>query len=221
MMMSLSAARRRISVMKQRSNCWHSRADAAIGARVQLGPQMAVLGQLGQLGAVAGLGRLLPIADDAEVVDLLQPVQHRLVGEVVELLAAQIIAAALHVADAQLAQVLPQEGNVLEEELLLQGLGAGGDDDALAGANDRQQVRQRLAGAGAGLDDQVAALLSAPARRPRPSASCPRRNSYAGWVRASTPPGPKNWYSDGKRAASAADCDVEDTARGACPYNSC
>ena len=134
------------------------RADAAIGARVELGPQMAVLRQVGQLGAVAGFGRLLPVADDAELVDLLQPVQHRLRGEVVELLAAEIIAAALHVADAQLAEMLAQERNVFEEELLLQGLGAGGDDDALARANDRQQVRQRLAGAGARFDDEVPAL---------------------------------------------------------------
>ena len=158
-MMSLSAARRRISVMKQRSNCWHLRTDAAVGARIELGPEMAVLGQLRQLRAIAGLGGLLPVADDAEVVDLFQPIQHRLVGEVVKLLAAEIIAAPLHVADAQLAQVLLQEGDVLEEELLLQGLGAGRDDDALAGADDRQQIGQRFAGAGPGFDDQVAPLL--------------------------------------------------------------
>ena len=100
-------------------------ADAAVGAGVELGPEMAVLGHISQLRAVAGLGRLLPVADDAEVVDLLQSVQHRLGGEVVKLLAAKIIAASLHVADAQLAQVLLQEGNILEEELLLQGLGSG------------------------------------------------------------------------------------------------
>ena len=107
-------------------------ANAAVGARVQLGPEMAVVGHLRQFRAVAGFGGLLPVADDAEVVDLLQPVQHRLGGEVVELLAAEIIAASLHVADAQFAQVFSQEGNVLEEELLLQRLGSGGDDDALA-----------------------------------------------------------------------------------------
>src|SRR5664280_3656500 len=130
-------------------------ADTAVGARVEFGPQMAVLRQFGQLRAVAGFGGLLPVADDAKLVDFFQPVQHRLIGEVVELLTAEIVAATLHVADAQLAEVLLQEGNVFEEELLLQGLGAGGDDDALAGTNDGQQVCQRLAGAGAGFDDQV------------------------------------------------------------------
>src|ERR1039458_6069498 len=101
------------------------RADAAVGARIQLGPQMAVLRQFGQLRAVAAFGGLLPVADDAELADLFQSVQQRLSGEVVELLAAEIIAAALHVADAQFAEMLAQKRNVFEEELLLQGLGAG------------------------------------------------------------------------------------------------
>src|ERR1039458_8995751 len=133
-------------------------ADAAVGARVELGPKMAVLRQFGQLRAVASFGGLLPVADDAKLVDLFQPVQHWLIGEVVKLLAAQIIAAALHVADTQLAEVLPQEGNVFEEKLLLQSLGAGGDDDAFARTNDGQQVGQRLTCARASLDNQVPAL---------------------------------------------------------------
>src|SRR5271166_4927839 len=57
--------------------------------------------------------------------------------------------------------------------------------------------------------------------------SCPRRNSYAGCDFASTPPGPKNWYSVGMRAAElageAGDEDTglegEDTAKGVHPYN--
>ena len=80
-------------------------ADAAIGTRVELGPQVAGLGQLGQLGTVAGLGRLLPVADDAELVDFLETVQHRLRRQVVKLFAAEIIAAPFHVTDAQLAEV--------------------------------------------------------------------------------------------------------------------
>ena len=86
--------------------------------------------------------------------------EHGLIGQVVELLPAQIVVAALHVADLQLAfavgkQRLLEEGHVFEEELLLQILCAGRNDDALAGANDGHQVGQRLARAGAGFDDQV------------------------------------------------------------------
>ena len=145
--------------MKQRSNCWHSEPMQRSVRASSLGHRWLALRQFGQLGAIAGLGRLLPVADDVELVDLLQPVQHRLVGQVVKLLAAEIIAAPFHVADAQLAQMLLQERNVFEEELLLQRLRAGRDDDALARANDRQQIGQRLSGAGAGFDDQVPPFL--------------------------------------------------------------
>ena len=55
--------------------------------------------------------------------------------------------------------MLLQERHVLEEELLLQGFRPSRDDDALARANDRQQIRQRLAGTGAGFDDQVSPFL--------------------------------------------------------------
>jgi len=73
---------------------------------------------------------------------------------------AQVVAAALHVTDIERAEDRFQEGNVLEEELLLQIFRACRDDDALlafAGqAQGRQQIGERLAGPGACLDDQVA-----------------------------------------------------------------
>ena len=51
--------------------------------------------------------------------------------------------------------MLLEEWDVLEEELLLEVLGAGGDDDAAARQDGGHQVGQRLAGAGAGLGDEV------------------------------------------------------------------
>jgi hypothetical protein len=72
--------------------------------------------------------------------------------------AAEVVGAALHVADAQVAEERLEKGHVAEEELVLEGLGAGGDDDALAGAQGGQQVGEGFAGAGAGFDDQMAAL---------------------------------------------------------------
>ena len=73
-------------------------------------------------------------------------------------MAAEVVGAALHVADAQVAEERFEKGHVAEEELVLQGLGAGGDDDALAGAQGGQQVGEGFAGAGAGFDDEVAPL---------------------------------------------------------------
>ena len=192
MMMSLSSARRRISVMKQRSNCWHS-------VPMQRSVRASSLGHRWLFSGSSASSARSPVSVVFSQSLMMRnwlisssPFSIGCVGQVVQLLAAKIIAAALHVADPQLAEVLLEEGNVFVEELLLQGLGAGGDDDALAGADHRKQIRQRLAGAGAGFDDQVAAFLRAPARRPSAICSCPRRNSYAGCVRASRPPGPKN-----------------------------
>ena len=73
-------------------------------------------------------------------------------------MAAEVVGAALHVADAQAAEQRFEKGNVAEVELVLQGLGAGGDDDALAGAQGGEQVGEGLAGAGACFDDEMAAL---------------------------------------------------------------
>ena len=94
------------------------------------------------------------------MLDLLQPTEHRLVGQVVELLAAQIVVAPFHVADAQFALAvrkkrLLEKWDILVEELFLQILRAGGDDHALAGTNHRQQIGQGFARAGAGFDDQM------------------------------------------------------------------
>ena len=52
-----------------------------------------------------------------------------------------------------------EKRDILIEKLLLQILGAGGNDDALAGANHGQQIGQRLARAGASFDDQVPLLF--------------------------------------------------------------
>ena len=101
---------------------------------------------------------LLPLGDLAVLVDFFQAGQDGLVAQGEELVAAEVVGAALHVADAQLAEQGFEEGNVAEEELVLQGLGAGGDDDALAGAEGGQQIGEGFAGAGAGFDDEVAAL---------------------------------------------------------------
>jgi hypothetical protein len=52
-----------------------------------------------------------------------------------------------------------EERHVFEEELLLEVLGSGGDDDALAALDDGEQVGEGFARSGAGLDDEMALLF--------------------------------------------------------------
>src|SRR5208283_4947307 len=78
-------------------------AEAGIGPGVELVPESAGFGKFREFGAITGLRRFLPRGDGAVVLDLLQSAEHGLIGEVEKLLAAKIVAASLHVADAQLA----------------------------------------------------------------------------------------------------------------------
>ena len=75
-----------------------------------------------------------------------------------QLVAAKVVGTALHVADAQAAKQRLEKGHIAKKELILQGLGAGGDDDALPRAQCGQQVGEGFAGAGAGFDNQMAPL---------------------------------------------------------------
>ena len=125
-----------------------------------LGQSAEFSGQRVDLRAVAAGGGLLPGGDGVELADLVEPGEQRRIAQRIELVPAQVVAAALHVADLERAEDRFEEGNVLEEELLLKVFCAGRDDDALlafAGQAQRgQQIGERLAGSGACLDDQVA-----------------------------------------------------------------
>ena len=89
--------------MKQRSNCGHFwpvqrslRASILAQAELRFGQRL-------DLGAVAGFGGLLPLADDLKIGDFFQAAEHRLLFGIVDFLAAGVVGAALHVADAQRA----------------------------------------------------------------------------------------------------------------------
>ena len=85
--------------------------------------------------------------------------ENGLIAQGDQLVATEVVGAALHVADAQVSDEGFEEGNVAEVELILEGLGSGGDDDAQAGAQGGEQVSEGFAGACAGLDDEMAALF--------------------------------------------------------------
>ena len=87
--------------MKQRSIVGALLPAAQFGAGIHLGPGRGGFGQGLDFGAVADLGGLFPLADDLEIGDFFQAGEHRRILGVVDLLAAGVIIAPLHVADLE------------------------------------------------------------------------------------------------------------------------
>ena len=83
-------------------------------------------------------------------------------------------------------------GQVLGDDLLLERLGGGGDDDLAAAEDGRDQVGQRLAGAGAGLAERGCGPPRGRAPRRRPCRAGPRAPRSRGRRAASGPPGPSS-----------------------------
>ena len=121
-----------------------------------------MLGEGVDLGAVAGFSGALPGEDGVELRDFFEAVEEWVVAEGVELLLAEVVGAALHVADFERAEEGFEEGDVFEVELLLKIFGSGGDDDALfllAGSlQGGKEVGEGFSGTGAGFDDEVTAV---------------------------------------------------------------
>ena len=71
---------------------------------------------------------------------------------------AEVVLASLHDGDLDLpAERSRRDRYILAEQLLLQRLRGGGDDDPLSGLERRQQIREALADARPGLGDEVPA----------------------------------------------------------------
>src|ERR1700690_890943 len=101
---------------------WAGGSEAGLGTSVELVPEGAGFRKAAELGTVAGLGNLFPLGDLLVLVDLIQSRQDGLVAHGEEFAAAEVVCAALHVADAEIAEEGFEERYVAEEELILQGL---------------------------------------------------------------------------------------------------
>src|SRR3989304_3819698 len=133
---------------------------AGVAPRVDPRPEGDGVGEVAELGAVAGFRRLFPLADAGVVVELLQALEHRLVLEVVEFLPAEEVRPALHVAGADFGvEVLLQKRDVLEEKLLLEGFRPRRDDHLAAAAQRGDEIGKRFTCAGARFDDEMLFLL--------------------------------------------------------------
>ena len=135
-------------------------AGAQIAARVDAIPKVGVVGKKSEFVAIAGFGKLRPVANLREPVHFVDALQHRLPVHLVHLLTAQKIGAALHQRGFQVgSEMLLQERDVFLEELLLQRFRGRRNDHAPSAANRGQKVSQRLARAGAGFDQGVLVFL--------------------------------------------------------------
>src|SRR6185437_5160831 len=86
-----------------------------LGTSVELAPQRRGLGQRIDLGAVTGLASLLPLGQNVKLAYLFKSVQQRAIAQRVELMAAEVVAAAFHVADLQRPQQRFKKGNIFEK----------------------------------------------------------------------------------------------------------
>ena len=119
-------------------------------------PERRVFLEAAQFGAIAGVGDAAPLVDRRDEV-------HRRGGmraQLIEAMQAEIVRAPFHAGRAERhAERRSQRRDVLEVDLLLKVLGAGGDQDALPAEDGRDQVGERLARAGARFREQHAAVL--------------------------------------------------------------
>ena len=128
-------------------------------ARGLIGHVSSAWSPVGDVCAQVGEAVELPAHRGPEVVQL----ERSLVGAAVassQPLEAEVVRAALeHRPLEGHAEVLGQEGQVLAGQLVLERLGRRGHHDALSGEDGRHEVGEGLARAGAGLHDQVPAVL--------------------------------------------------------------
>ena len=139
-------------------------ARALVTADADHAPRL--VGDVGyEIGPIAGVGRRCESTKTGDrrgvewiVGDLqLEPIVS---VDLVEPLPAQVVRSALQHGELQFrTELLLEKGQILLRQLILESLRCRGDDRSAAAERDGDQIGQRLAGAGSGLDDQVPLLL--------------------------------------------------------------
>ncbi len=157
--------------------CVHQRAFAvfrAFGAQAVVrgaghpGPHRRVLGQLLQLGDITGAGAPGPVGHHLHLLGGFPGEKTGFFLVQLQAVGAQVVGAAFQQGRlAGHAQHLEDHGQVLEEQLVLQAFGAGGHQRRAVGQQRRQQIGERLAGAGFRFHQQGAAGLDGLGHRVR------------------------------------------------------
>ena len=142
-----------------------------------------------ELGPIAGVGDLRPADQPFDLVPEVTPVPGPVAGVSGKPMVGlgwfgsagcerELFAASVHLGDPLSAQIIAppfedgvgevaadgagHQGEVVGGQLVLEGLGGGCHHDRLVGEGGRDEIGQGLAGAGAGLDHQMATLGDGP-----------------------------------------------------------
>ncbi len=143
----------------------HRRPGRRLRLEVQLGPITAA-GVVGPGHQASQLGLGCPLRPRVEVelltgfAQLANPLQADVVGATLEQRVGEGV-----IEHGAGVEVLRQERQVLLHQLVLEGLGRGGDDHPAAAQHGRDEVGEALAGTGPGLDDEVPARADRPGDR--------------------------------------------------------
>src|SRR5712692_11088965 len=139
-------------------------AETSIRSRVDVSPKRQVLRQGRKLRSITGFSFANPTRDFIKLIDLFEAGEHGHALGALDAMQTCVVVTALHGRGAKLLwQNVVKKRNVFVDQLLLQILCARRDDDARAATarrrDRRYQISERLAGAGAGFDDEVMLLL--------------------------------------------------------------
>jgi hypothetical protein len=133
--------------------------DAVVGRRRNLVPERQVFRKVFDFRAIARLGLVRPLLEDPDVDGFVERADRGTLAEGLESVEAEIVAAALHAGRLERdAERLLEDRQILEEDLLLQILGARGDKHSLTAENRGHEVGERFSRARAGLGEQHAAI---------------------------------------------------------------
>lgn len=125
--------------------------EAVFGTRAHIVPGPEVIGQPGDVGALAGRRGHGPFLEPSEKSGFLAVKHARLVAKLKEAAPAKIISAALEADYLELGvDVLPEKGDVVIEDLILKGLCAGRHYDFFAAKDCGNKIGPGFARAGAG-----------------------------------------------------------------------
>jgi len=143
-------------------------AQAVLAGRGHLRPDRRVLGHVRQAAAVASQAGAGVTRDPLQVIDVRAALEAPVAPGALEVMVADVIGTPLEQGDAHRhAERLAHHGQVTLEQLVLEGLGTGGDDHLAAGQQRGHEVGEGLAGTGAGLCHQHGTVLQGVGHRAR------------------------------------------------------